>query len=93
MSLRFEWDESKARQNREKHGVSFEEAATVFGDMLSLTVGDTLHSGDEDRFVTVGEAVDRNLLVVVHTERGDYIRIISARKATRRERKSYERRG
>ncbi len=92
MSLRFEWDENKARRNIEKHGVSFEEAATVFGDPLSLTIDDPLHSGDEERFVTVGETVNQGILVVVHTERGDSIRIINARKATRNERKTYEER-
>jgi uncharacterized DUF497 family protein len=92
VSLRFEWDENKARRNIEKHGVSFEEAATVFGDPLSLTIDDPLHSGDEERFVTVGETVNQGILVVVHTERGDSIRIINARKATRNERKTYEER-
>ncbi len=90
MGLRFEWNEDKARQNIEKHGVSFEEAATVFGDPLSLTIDDPLHSREEDRFVTIGEMANRDLLVVVHTERGDSIRIISARKATPPERRTYE---
>lgn len=90
MGLRFEWDEEKARQNIEKHDVSFEEAATVFGDPLSLTIDDPLHSRDEARLVTIGEAVDQDILVVVHTERGGAIRIITARKATPRERRTYE---
>ncbi len=90
MGLRFEWDEDKARRNIEKHSVSFEEAATVFGDPLSLTIDDPLHSRDEDRFVTIGESISRGVLVVVHTERGDAIRIITARKATPHERKTYE---
>ena len=90
MSLIFEWDGQKAKQNLEKHNVSFEEATTVFGDPLSLTIEDPLHSTDEERFVIVGESVRRRVLVVVHTERGDHIRIISARLATRRERRTYE---
>ncbi len=90
MGLTFEWDDAKASQNRTKHGVEFEEAATVFADTLSLTIDDPLHSVEEERFVTIGESALRRLLVVVHTERGDTIRIISARQATRRERKDYE---
>lgn len=90
MGLTFEWDEGKAKQNLKKHGVSFEEAATVFGDPLSLTVADPLHSEDEDRFVILGESHRRGLVVVVFTERGENIRIISARRASRRERKDYE---
>ena len=90
MGLRFEWDENKARHNIEKHDTSFEEAATVFGDPLSLSIDDPLHSRDERRFVTVGESVKGELLVVVHTDREGAIRIISARKATRGERRDYE---
>ena len=92
MSLRFEWDENKARQNIEKHSTSFEEAATVLSDPLSLTIDDPLHSRDEQRFVTVGESVKGELLVVVHTDREGAVRIISARKATRQEKRDYERR-
>ncbi len=90
MGLRFEWDENKARQNVEKHSVSFEEAATVFGDPLSLTIYDPLHSRDEERFVTIGESINRDVLVAVHTERGDAIRIVTARKAMPHERRTYE---
>ena len=90
MSLTFEWDGEKAEQNLKKHEVSFEEAATVFGDPLSITIDDLLHSEDEDRFVTIGESFQRRLLVVVHTDRGDNIRIVSSRRATRRERENYE---
>ncbi len=90
MGLTFEWDDAKASQNRTKHGVAFEEAATVFADTLSLTIDDPLHSVEEERFVTIGESALRRLIVVVHTERGDTIRIISARQATRRERRDYE---
>ena len=90
MALLFEWDLEKARQNVRKHRVSFEEAATVFGDPLSLTIDDPAHSVEEDRFVTLGLSVNRRLLVVVHAERGDTLRIISARRATARERRAYE---
>ena len=90
MPLTFEWDARKARSNLAKHGVGFEEASTVFGDPLSLTIPDPEHSKIEDRFVTMGSAFTGKLLVVVHTDRGDNIRIISARRASRRERKSYE---
>lgn len=90
MSLRFEWDENKAEQNIEKHGVSFAEAATVFGDPLSLTIPDPLHSVEEERLIIIGESADGDLIVVVHTHRQGSIRIISAREATRRERQDYE---
>ena len=86
----FEWDEKKADQNIRKHSVSFEEAATVFGDPFSITICDPLHSKDEDRFVILGMSNKNRLLVVVHTERGDKIRIISARKATKKEKRQYE---
>ena len=89
MSLTFEWDENKAKQNLKKHGVSFEEATTVFGDPLARTIPDPLHSGEEDRFVP-RRVPSPKVLVVVFTERGDKIRIISARVATRRERKDHE---
>jgi uncharacterized DUF497 family protein len=88
--LTFEWNVDKARANLRKHGVSFEEAATVFGDPLSITVPDPDHSGTERRFVILGMSVMHRLLVVVHTERGHSIRIISARQATSRERRSHE---
>jgi hypothetical protein len=90
MGLTFEWDEEKAAGNLEKHGVTFEEASTVFMDLLSLTISDPLHSADEKRFVTVGESAEREILVVVHTQRDTQIRIISAREATRKERQDYE---
>ena len=90
MSLEFEWDETKARMNLKKHGVSFNEASTVFGDPLSLTIPDPIHSKEEENFITIGESHRRRLLVVVATERDARIRIISARAATRRERKDYE---
>ncbi|MBM4020049.1 MAG: BrnT family toxin [Planctomycetes bacterium] len=90
MALAFEWDANKARANRAKHGVSFDEASTAFGDPLSITISDPLHSEDEERFVLIGRSLRNRLLVVVHTERGDRIRIISARPATRSERLRYE---
>lgn len=90
MGLEFEWDEGKARRNLKKHGVSFEEASSAFGDPLALTIPDPLHSEEEDRFITLGESNRRRLLVVVTTDRENKIRIISARLATRRERTDYE---
>jgi len=90
MALTFEWDQKKAASNLRKHGVSFEEAATAFGDPLSLTIPDPDHSLNEDRYVLIGESQMERLLVVAHTERSDTIRIISARLATRGERVSYE---
>jgi uncharacterized DUF497 family protein len=88
--MEFEWDPDKAARNLTKHGVSFHEAATVFGDPLAITYSDPDHSDDEDRFLTFGHSSEGHLLVVSHTDRGDRIRIISARRATRRERKLYE---
>jgi hypothetical protein len=81
-----------ALANLRKHGASFEEASTVFGDLLSFTISDPLHSDDEERFVTIGvTASHRQVLVVVHADRSGRIRIISARPATARERKQHER--
>jgi uncharacterized DUF497 family protein len=88
--MEFEWDVDKADRNIEKHGVSFHDAATVFGDPLAMTYYDPDHSDDEDRYLTFGHAMSGHLLVVSHTNRGERIRIISARRMTRRERKSYE---
>lgn len=90
MGLLFEWDEEKAKKNRSKHGVSFEEASTVFADALAVTIADPLHSEEEDRFISIGESERMRLLVVSFTDREDRIRIISARFASRRERKRYE---
>jgi len=90
MPLAFEWDSRKAQSNLAKHDVGFEEASTIFGDPLSLTIPDPEHSLSEERYITMGRAVTGKLLVVVHTERGDNIRIINARRARRRERKVYE---
>lgn len=88
--MEFEWDDEKALSNLAKHGVSFEEAATVFGDFLSLTFDDPDHSFDEKRFITIGSSEKGRLLFVSHTDREDAIRIISARELTRGERKMYE---
>ena len=88
--LTFEWDTNKAATNLTKHDVGFPEASTVFGDALSLTIPDPAHSQAEERFIILGRSHRGRLLVVVHTERGDNIRIISARLASRRERKDYE---
>lgn len=90
MSLTFEWDPGKADENERKHGVSFPEAATVFGDPLSVTMADPDHSVGEARFLTVGMSHRQRLLVVAHADRDDAIRLISARAATRAERKTYE---
>jgi len=90
MTLRFEWDSDKAKRNLKKHGVSYEEAKTVFGDPLSLTIHDPLHSDEEDRYVIQGESDRRRILVVAFTDRDDRIRIISARVAMPRERNQYE---
>ena len=86
----FEWDPKKASANLRKHSVAFDEAATVFQDDLSLTGDDPDHSVSEERLVTFGISSSGRLLVVSHSERGDRIRIVSARPATRSERKLYE---
>lgn len=86
----FAWSRAKAALNERKHGVSFTEAITVFGDALSLTAFDPDHSEFEDRFITMGTSAAGRLLVVVHCDRDAQVRIISAREATRRERKDYE---
>jgi uncharacterized DUF497 family protein len=84
------WDPRKAATNLRKHGVSFEEASTVFLDGLALTGADPDHSAGEARWVTFGESVRGRLLAVAHTDEGDIIRIINARAATRREKRLYE---
>lgn len=86
----FEWNPEKAEANIKKHNVSFEEATSIFTDPLSLTVPDPLHSVEENRFVITGFSDKQRHLVVVHTDRGDKIRIISARLATPSERRKYE---
>jgi len=86
----FTWDPKKAEENLKKHGVDFREAATVFDDTLSTTFPDAGHSTGEQRFLLIGMSALGRILVVSHTEAADIIRIISARTATRRERRFYE---
>jgi uncharacterized DUF497 family protein len=88
--VQFERDPAKDKTNVAIHGVSFDEAATVFGDPLAATIPDPVHSQDEARSVTIGIAASGRLLIVVHTDRGDATRLISAREATRAERRAYE---
>ena len=83
-------DPAKAALNLRNHRVSFDEATSVFGDLLGVTVSDPDHSTEEKRYITVGESNQRRLLIVAHSERGDRIRIISARRLTRDERIAYE---
>ncbi len=90
MGLTFEWDENKERSNLHKHRISFQEATTVFADPQSFTIPDPLHSEVENRLIILGRSYTGKLLVVVHTERGDNIRVISARAASKKERKTYE---
>lgn len=90
MGLIFEWDKKKAKMNVTKHNVSFKEASTVFKDTLSLTIEDPIHSDEEERYIIIGESFKHRLLVVVHTVRNDRIRILSARKAAKKERRYYE---
>ena len=88
--LRFEWYGPKAAANRAKHKVTFEEASTAFGDPLGCITDDPRHSEGEERFVLLGQSEKHRLLVVLFTERGDTIHLISARRATRREQREYE---
>ena len=91
MGLRFSWDPRKAAANVRKHGVSFDEASTAFADPLSITVPDPDHSDDDTRFLLVGQSLRHRILVVIHAERSESdIRLISARPASRRERRIYE---
>ncbi|HYT93774.1 MAG TPA: BrnT family toxin [Gemmataceae bacterium] len=90
MSINFEWDKDKAAANKKKHGVTFEEAATVFDDPLAAIFDDEAHSKDEQREIIVGHSTKKRLLLVCFTERAGAVRIISARRATKRERKDYE---
>jgi len=88
--MKFEWDPRKADSNQKKHGVSFQEAASVLGDTLSITYPDPDHSAKERRFITVGTSRLGRVLIVAHTDLRGNIRIISARKTTRQERRYYE---
>lgn len=91
MNTEFEWDPDKAEANQDKHEVSFEEAASVFFDPLSITIKDPKHSVEESRFIIVGHSILQRILVVVHTDRGDKIRLVSARLASPAEKRNYER--
>jgi uncharacterized protein len=86
----FDWDDRKADYNVQKHGVSFQEAATVFYDPLVITFADPDHSDDEERFIVIGTSTQGRLLMVAHTDRGSHIRIISARTLRPKERRLYE---
>ncbi len=88
--MQFQWNPDKARSNLQKHGVSFEEGVTIFGDPLAMTIYDPDHSVGECRLLTIGFSRSGKLLVVSHTDRNNQIRIISARLATSKERKKYE---
>ena len=90
MEIQFEWDTEKEKSNIRKHGASFHEAATVFGDPLSVTFPDPDHSTGERRYITVGLSIQGKTLIVSHTDRDRRIRLISARKTTTRERRFYE---
>jgi uncharacterized protein len=90
MPIKFDWDPRKARRNLRKHGIDFDEASTVFADTLSITIPGPDHSEDEERWVTMGLSNRQRLLVVVHTEEAETVRIISARTADRLERRKYE---
>ena len=88
--MKFEWDDSKAKKNIRKHGISFDEATTVFGDPMAVTYADPEHSIEEYRFLTFGRSSTGRLIAVSHTERGDKIRPISAREMTPKEKRDYE---
>ena len=90
MGLRFSWDPRKAIRNERKHGISFREATTAFADPLSITIEDPDHSEREHRYLLIGITALDHLVVVAHSERGNEIRLISARRATRAEREAYE---
>ncbi len=90
MPLKFEWNTNKAKKNIEKHGVSFDEASTVFSDPLSMTYDDPDHSYGENRYIIIGLSSNGKLLFISHVEKDGIIRIISARQLTRKERKQYE---
>ncbi len=91
MPLKFGWNPGKALKNIKKHTITFNEAASVFSDPLSMTFDDPAHSEVEERFIIIGFSISGKLLIVSHTERNDNIRIISARKLTRKERRQHER--
>lgn len=88
--MEFEWDENKAKQNLSKHGVSFEEAKTIFDDPLYVDFYDPDHSENEERYLIVGQSNRERILILSYTERGNKIRLISAREVTPQEKKAYE---
>ena len=88
--MKFEWDQNKAASNLSTHGVSFDEAKTVFNDPLYVDFFDPDHSYNEHRYIIIGQSVNNRLLLVAYTEREDTIRLINSREATRKERKDYE---
>ncbi len=88
--LNFEWHTEKALKNIKRHNVTFEEASTAFSDTFSLSIDDPLHSDDEQRYILIGKSYKNRILIAIHTEKGNNIRIISARKATKKERIFYE---
>jgi uncharacterized protein len=90
MAIQFEWDEGKAEANQKKHDVDFSDAKSVFGDPFSITIDDPDHSEQEQRYIDIGKATSGKILIVVYTEREDRICIISCRKATPAERRTYE---
>jgi uncharacterized DUF497 family protein len=90
VALIFRWDPRKAKAKFGKHGISFEEASSAFGDPLSFTIEDVDHSDGEIRYILLGETLEHELVIVAHTDRNGEIRIISARLATKQERRSYE---
>ena len=93
MKLTFEWDEVKAKENLKKHGVNFEEGKTIFNDSFLFTFPDIVHSVNEERYINIGLSANGRILIVIHTERQEKIRIVSCRKATARERRFYEESG
>lgn len=88
--MQFEWDPEKNQQNQAKHGVSFDEGSTVFGDPFAITINDPDHSADERRMLTTGYSDRQRLIIVAHTDRDEHIRIINAREVTGSERRDYE---
>ena len=88
--MQFEWDPEKDQQNQAKHGVSFDEASSVFGDPFALTIDDPDHSSEEKRFLTTGYSNRQRLIIVAHTDRDERVRLINAREVTAAERRTYE---
>lgn len=88
--MKFEWDKEKAESNLKKHGISFDEAVSAFDDLFNVDLFDPKHSEDENRFILVGHSENERILIVSYAERGDKIRIITARKVTSKERRDYE---